>query len=180
VSETTEHAVIALFDESARAEQAAHELMSWDKANDDIKLGAVGLLTREGGTWGQGAIKVKNFSSRNTGKGAKVGLGLGAIAAVLSGGWTLIPGAGAGAVAGGAAGSLSHKSLGLTDDELQQLLAKLDVGGAALLVMCDEPEAQATADYLVQLGGTSRTHVVNGTDLQAAVDAATAEPSSDT
>ena len=72
-TDAREHAVIALFDDTGTAEQAAHDLMGWDKANEDIKLGAIGLLTREAGDWGQGEIKTKNFGSRNTGKGAKVG-----------------------------------------------------------------------------------------------------------
>ena len=104
--DSPEHAVIAVFDDTAQAEQAAHDIMGWDKANADIKLGAIGLLTREGGDWGQGEIKTRNLSSHNTGKGAKVGMGLGALAAVLSGGLTLIPTAVGGAVAGAAVGSL--------------------------------------------------------------------------
>src|SRR3954447_15789119 len=135
---SAEHAVIAVFDDAAKAEQVAHEMMAWDKANEDVKLGAIGLLTRKVGDWGQGEIKTQNFSSRNTGKGAKVGMGLGILAAVVSGGLTLIPGAVGGAIAGGAVGSLSHQGLGLTDDELQGLVKDLDGGRAALLVMCDE------------------------------------------
>jgi len=102
---TTEHALVASFENGALAEQAIHDLMGWDKANDDIKLGAIGLLTRDA----QGEIKSKNFSARKTGKGAKVGMGLGVLAAVFSGGLTLIPTAVGGAVAGGAAGSLARQ-----------------------------------------------------------------------
>src|SRR4051795_6858401 len=118
MSETPEHAVIAVFEDTPKAEQAAKDLMGWDKANDDIKLGAIGLLTSEGGDWGQGKIKTKNYSPRNTGKGAKVGMGLGVLAAVLSGGLTLVPTAIGGAVAGGALGTLSHKGLGMSEDEM--------------------------------------------------------------
>src|SRR5215470_4669055 len=128
MSEAHEHAVIAVFDDPTKAEPAAHDLMDWDKANDDIKLGAVGLITRDGGDWGQGEIKTKNFSSRNTGKGAKIGLGLGVLAAVASGGLTLVPGAIGGVVAGAAVGSVSRTGLGITDDERQQLVGELDGG----------------------------------------------------
>ena len=108
MSETPEHAVIAVFDDAAQAEQAAHDLIGWDKANDDIKLGAIGLLTLKGdGAWGQAEVETKNFSSRNTRKGAKVGMGLGVLAAVLSGGLTLVPSVIGGAVGGGAVGALS-------------------------------------------------------------------------
>jgi uncharacterized membrane protein len=178
VTETNEHALIAVFDDAAKAEQAARDLMGWDKANDDIKLGAIGLLTRESGAWGQASIKTKNFSARNTSKGAKVGLGLGVLAAVLSGGLTLVPGAVAGAVAGGAVGSLSRKGLGVTDEELENLTKDLEGGRAALLVMCDEGEVAATTAYLVAAGGTPHGHPVNEADLQAAADAAAAESSS--
>ena len=153
MADTTEYAVIASFDGKAQAEQAVHDLMDWDKANEEIKLGAIGLLTREGGTWGQGEIKTKNFSSRQTGKGAKIGMGLGVLAAVFSGGLTLIPAAIGGAITGGAVGSLSRQGLGLSDEELQQLRGELDGGRAAILVMCNENEVQATTDYLVAKGG---------------------------
>jgi uncharacterized membrane protein len=167
VSNSPEHAVIAVFDDTAQAEQAAHDIMGWDKANEDIKLGAIGLLTREPGDWGQGKIKTKNLSSRNTGKGAKVGMGLGVLAAVFSGGLTLIPGAVGGAVAGGAVGSLSHKGLGVSDEDLQQLAAELEGGRAALLVMCDEAEVAATTEYLVAAGGKPQSYVIDEAELQA-------------
>jgi len=178
VSNSPEHAVIAIFDDAAKGEQAAHDLMAWDKANDDIKLGAVGLLTREVGSWGQGEVKTRNFSSRNTGKGAKVGMGLGVLAAVFSGGLTLIPGAVGGAIAGAGVGALSRNGLGVSNDELQQLLKDLDGGRAALLVMCDEAEVQATTDYLVAAGGTPQSHAIDESHLQAAAEAAAGANSS--
>jgi uncharacterized membrane protein len=176
VADSPEHAVIAVFDDLGQAEQAARDLMGWDKANEDIKLGAIGLLTREGGDWGQGEIKTKNLSSRNTGKGARVGLGLGALAAVLSGGLTLIPTAVGGAVAGAAAGSLSRKGLGLSEQDTDELLKDLEFGHAALLVMCDEGEVAATTEYLVAAGGRPESHVIDAANLQAAADAAAAAP----
>jgi hypothetical protein len=126
MSQPSEHAVIAVFDDTTQAERAAHDLKGWDKANDDIKLGAIGLLTRDD----KGKVKAKNFSERNTGKGAKVGMGLGVLAAVFSGGLTLVPTAVGGAVAGGAVGTLSHKGLGMSDAELQQLATDLEGGRA--------------------------------------------------
>lgn len=168
MADTTEHALIAIFDDATQAEKAAHDLMAWDKANEDVKLGAIGMLTREPGDWDSGKIKTKNFSSRNTGKGAKVGMGLGVLAAVFSGGLTLVPSVVGGAVAGGAVGALSHKSLGLTDEELTGLGHELEGGRAALLVMCDEGEVKATSDYLTSLGGTLRSGTVDAQALEAA------------
>jgi len=169
-----EHAVLAVFDDAAKAEQVAHEMMAWDKANEDIKLGAIGLLTRQAGDWGTGEIKTQNFSSRNTGKGAKIGMGLGVLAAVFSGGLTLIPGAVGGAVVGAAAGSLSRTGLGITEDERQQLVGELDGGRAALLVMCDDSEVIAVTEYLRAAGGKPQSHAIDDADLQAASAAADA------
>jgi uncharacterized membrane protein len=165
---STEQAVIASFDSVAQAEQAAKDLMGWDKANDDIKLGAIGLLTKDD----KGEIKTKNLSARQTRKGAKVGMGLGVIAAVFSGGLTLIPTAIGGAVAGGAAGALFRKGLGMSDEELKELSADLDGGRAALLVMCDESEVAATSEYLTAAGGKPRTHPIDAAQLEDAAKAA--------
>lgn len=63
-------------------------LKSWDKANEDIKLGAIG--------------------KRDTGKGAGVGLLLGIIAAVLPG-VTLLGGVVFGSALGGVVGSFVRK-----------------------------------------------------------------------
>jgi hypothetical protein len=100
MADAAERALTAYFDSAAQAEQAAQALMRWDKAQEDIKLGAIGVLTKDA----QGEVETKNLSARNTGKGAKVGLGLGALAAVLSGGLTLVPTALAGAAGGGWSG----------------------------------------------------------------------------
>ena len=60
----------------------------------------------------------------------------------------------------------------MSNDELQQLLKDLDGGRAALLVMCDEAEVQATTDYLVAAGGTPQSHAIDESHLQAAAEAA--------
>ena len=168
---TSEQAVIASFDSQTQAEQAAKDLMGWDKANDDVKLGAVGVLTKND----KGEIKTKNLSQRNTRKGAKVGMSLGVIAAVFSGGLTLIPTAIGGAVAGGAAGSLFRKGLGMSDQELQKLNEDLDGGRAALLVMCDANEVQATSDYLAAAGGRPQSHAIDAAELENAAKASEGE-----
>jgi uncharacterized membrane protein len=172
--EATEHAVIAVFDSAAQAEQAAHDLQGWDQANDEVKLGALGVLTKDA----EGKLATKNYSARNTGKGAKIGLGLGALAAVFSGGLTLLPAALGGAVGGGLVGSLSKKGLGLSDEDLQRLGAELEGGRAALLVLCDEPEVAATAAQLAASGGTVRraADAVSPEALQEAAQAAGAAP----
>src|SRR6478672_1990126 len=114
-----DHVVIALFESEDAADQAKKGLQDWDKANDDIKLGAIGTITKKGD-------KVKTHVGRKTGGGAKVGAALGVTAAVLSGGLTLIPGAVAGAVGGGALGTFFKKSTNLTKEEIQALKKKLN------------------------------------------------------
>jgi uncharacterized membrane protein len=159
----TEHAIIATFDSQAQAEQAANDLADWDRTSPQIALGTIGVVTRDA----RGQIKTRGHG-RNTAKGAKIGLGLGVLAAVLSGGLTLIPTAIAGAVVGTAAGSLSRKGLGLTDAEAQQLRSELDGGRAAVLVMCSGSDAKAITDYLTLEGARIMTHSVDPAALEAA------------
>ena len=58
-----------------------------------------------------------------------------------------------GAASGAVAGSLFHKSLGLTDADKARLEEHLKKGGAALVAMADENEVEATTKELVGLGG---------------------------
>jgi uncharacterized membrane protein len=172
MADTAERAVTAYFDSAAQAEQAAQDLMRWDQAAD-VKLGAIGVLAKDAA----GKLATKNLSARNTGKGAKVGLGLGALAAVLSGGLTLIPTAIGGAAGGGLVGALSKKGLGLPDDDLQQLGDQLDGGHAALLVLCDDPDVEAIAAQLAASGGAARRPAaVSPEALQEAAQVASVAP----
>src|SRR5262245_32748666 len=45
MADAADRAVTAYFDSAAQAEQAAQELLQWDKDSDLMKLGAVGVLT---------------------------------------------------------------------------------------------------------------------------------------
>ena len=84
----------------------------------------------------------------------------------------------AGAAGGGLVGALSKKGLGLSDDDLHELSAQLGGGRAALLVLCDEPEVEATAARLAASGGTVRrpAAAVSAEALQEAAQAAGAAP----
>lgn len=175
-SNVTEHTVIAVFDSSAQAEQAANDLMDWEKTNPAINLGSIAILTKSA----SGDIKTRTYGARNTGKGAKVGIGIGVAAAVLSGGLTLIPTAIGGAVVGAAAGSLSHKGLGLTDTEKSQLSSDLDGGCAAILVVCNDAEVKAIADYLELEGGRTVSHPIDSASLESAATAADSGKAADT
>ena len=39
--------VLAFFNSEAAAQQAANELKKWDKANPDVKAGAVGVIAKD-------------------------------------------------------------------------------------------------------------------------------------
>ncbi len=159
-----EHLVTAVFDSKDKAIEAAQALKGWDKANEDIKLGAISVLTKNE----KGKIETTNYSSRQTGKGAKIGVIAGAIAALLSGGLTLLGGLIGGAALGALGGSLSKQGLGLSEDDLKALAAELNAGHAALLVMCDDSEVEATTAELTTLGGKAQSKPVSDEAVQQA------------
>jgi hypothetical protein len=154
-----DNVVVALFANRAAAEAARQQLQTWDKADDSVKLGHMGIITNEDGT-------VKTSVPRNWGKGMVVG----AVAALL----TPIALVG-GVLAGGAAGSFFKKDLNLTKEEAQMIGDHLDEGGAALIVTLDDAEIQPATDQLVSYGGKVRTYIVPTADLQAVHEAAQAE-----
>ncbi len=164
-----ENLVIAVFDSKDMAAKAAQALKDWDKANEDIKLGAMSVLTKNE----KGKIETTNYGSRKTGKGAKIGVIVGVITAILSGGVTLLGGVIGGTVLGGLGGSLSKYGLGLTEDDLKTLAAEMNEGHAALLVMCDDYEIEATTAELASLGGKTQSKPVSDEAVQQAEQALT-------
>jgi uncharacterized membrane protein len=164
-----ENLVIAVFESEDMATGAVQALKDWDKANEDIKLGAMSVLTKNE----KGKIETKNYSSRKTRKGAKIGVIVGVITAILSGGVTLVGGVIGGAVLGALGGSLSKYGLGLTEDDMKALGAELNEGHAALLVMCDDSEIEATTAKLTSLGGKTQSKPVSDEAIQQAEQALT-------
>jgi uncharacterized membrane protein len=143
-----QHVIIAYFPGADKADMAANQLKAWDKADDAVKLGGVGILA-----WDEGKIKTRKVGRRATGTGAKWGVALGAVTGILSGGVTLIGGAVAGAAGGAVLGSLFHRSLGLTDEDNARLEKHLQGGSAAVVVMAAEDEVAPTKAELAGLGG---------------------------
>jgi uncharacterized membrane protein len=154
--------IISYFDTVEAASTAAEGLKVWDKANDDIKLGGIGILTVE-----NGELKIHSVGAKATGTGAKAGTVIGIMAGVLSGGIGLVGGALAGLAGGALLGSLKHKSLGLTDGDLDQFKAELTGGKTALVVTADDSEVNDTLLQIEGLGGK----VVSYTADQEAMDA---------
>jgi uncharacterized membrane protein len=164
--------VIAYFNSFDEANEAAKSLKSWDKANDDIKLGAIGTMYQTD----SGKIKTKKYGQHNTGSGAKIGLLLGVLAALLPA-VTLISGVVGGAIGGGLMGTFSRKGLGLSDEELGQIKNQVASGKAALAVLASPEEVDAVAGQLVALGGISETFNAPTEEItQVAQDVNAAEP----
>ena len=149
------HVMLAYFTGADKADRAANQIMDWDEANDDIKLGGIGILS-----WEEGKMKTRKVGARATSKGAKWGLALGAVTGILTGGVTLVGGAIAGVAGGALVGALFHRNLGLTDDDRARLEARLQDGGAALVIMGDEHEVEPTEAQLVSLGGEVENYMV--------------------
>jgi hypothetical protein len=132
--------VLAIFPDEAAADAAVTSLKSWDKADGDIKLNAIGVLVLDK----KGKVKTHKLGRRSVGKGA----GIGVILAVF-----VPPSLLAGAVAGGVLGALHHKNLGLGGDDRDRLTAELANGKAAVGVLVAGGEATEVSAKLTELGG---------------------------
>lgn len=166
--------LIAYFPNDYAADTAAQSLKAWDKANDAVKLGGVGILT-----WQDGKMKTHKVGAHAAGTGAKWGTILGATLGILSGGVTLIGGVLAGATAGAVGGALVHKRIGLTDEDKARMEEHVKNGGAVVVVMADDFEVEPTKAELASLGGTVEAYQVpeeHAEELEAApAEAAPAE-----
>lgn len=160
--------VIAYYVNSAAAKAAAEDLKDWDKDNDDVKLGAIGIITVN---QGNGEVEVDEIGARHTKRGAAWGTAIGAGLGILTAGIALIPGMLVGAAVGGGLGHLNHKSLGMTDADVAKLADHLKLGGAALGVMCDDFEVAATTAKMVQEGGTTDYYELVDDAVDAVADA---------
>src|SRR4051812_18673355 len=163
--------VIAIYGNDNAANEAIESLKDWDRANKDIKLGAIGTIKKDGD-------KIKTDTGRNTGKGAKVGGVLFVASAVLTGGATLVASAATGAVAGGAVGTFFKKSVNMTKGDFEELGAKLDGGQVAVVVTCDAGEIEATKKQLTESGGQVQSYEVPAEALDEAAAAASGDTAS--
>ena len=173
MSNKNRNVIIAYFGSVQAASNAAAQLKDWDKANDAVKLGGVGILH-----WEDGKIKTKKVGKRAVGKGAAWGTALGATLGILSGGVTLIGGALVGVTAGALTGALFHKGVGLSDADKSRLEDHLKGGGAAVVAMADEDEVAPTAAELSRMGGTVENYAVAAEQVEQ-LEAATELPPAD-
>jgi uncharacterized membrane protein len=143
--------VLAVFPDELAADNAAVALKDSGIAEGD----AIGILVLDS----DGKLKQDKVGARSTGKGAAIG-------GVL---FLLGPAAlGVGVLGGAVAGSLHHKSLGLTDADKERIAGELTAGKAAVGVLAHAETATAISDRLTQLGGTPETYQVTDEALQAA------------
>ena len=112
MSNENKNFVWAVFDSEEEAIEAAESLKDWDDADDEIKLGAIGVLhmTKDG------KLTTKKMGPRSTGSGALIGAILGGLVALFSPA-TLIGGALTGGLAGGILGAFHKQGLGLSDEQ---------------------------------------------------------------
>jgi uncharacterized membrane protein len=164
--------VVAYYANEDVAEYAAGELKKWDKANAEVKLGAIAIVTLAPKT---GKLEAKAVGQRRTKSGALWGTAVGVAAGILTGGLALIPAMLLGSGAGSAVGAMSHEKVGMSDEDREQMTAKLRAGGAALVVMADDFEVAATKAEMVRNGATVETYDMPAETAQAITEAAAAQ-----
>jgi hypothetical protein len=156
--------VLAFFANEAAADDAVNAIKGWDKASKDVKLGAIGVLVKDD----KGKIKTHKLGKRKTGGGAVLGV----LAAVLTGGISLL----GGAVAGGILGAFFHKGLGMSKDDLARINGELDGGKAAVGILAGADEVAGVSAKLAELGGAPETHEVSDEAVEQAEVAAESQP----
>ena len=155
--------VLAFFENEAAADEAVEAVKRWNKQSNLIRLKAIGVLVKDE----NGEIKTHKLGSRRTSTGAV----LGALAAVLTGGLTLV----GGALLGGILGAFFHKGLGMSKDDLARIDSDLDGGKAAVGILVKPEQAEPVYNLLVALGGVTETHDVSEEALDQAAMAAEEE-----
>ena len=156
--------VLAFFGNEAAADEAVKAIKGWDKASKEVKLGAIGVLVKDE----KGKIKTHKLGKRKTGGGAVLGV----LAAVLTGGISLL----GGAVAGGILGAFFHKGLGMSKDDLARINTELDGGKAAVGILAKPDEAAGVTAKLAELGGVPETHEVSDEAVEQVQEAAESKP----
>ncbi|MFC5266033.1 hypothetical protein ACFPJ1_28300 [Kribbella qitaiheensis] len=152
----TQHLVLAFFPSEDLADQAAMVVKNWENASDYMKVDGVGVLVKDE----NGEIKEHKLGKRSGKKGMGIGVALGVVAAIPTGGLSLLGGAAGGVVGGGVIGHFFNKGLKLSEEDAARISSELDAGHAAVGVLAWNFEADAVADKLKELGGTPETHEV--------------------
>jgi uncharacterized membrane protein len=167
--------VLALFDSEVAADEAVAALKAWDKANEQVKLGGIGVLVKDA----SGKIKEHKIGPTQGRKGVGIGVVLGVVAAIPTGGLSLLPGVVGGAIAGGIVGSAFHQGFqNLSKADAERISTELDAGHAAVGVLTRPDQADEVLAKLAQYGGKTETHEVSDQELREVgqVTGATSQP----
>jgi uncharacterized membrane protein len=148
--------VLAFFDSEDAADAAAAALRKWEKATEYMQVDAIGVLVRDE----DGQVKEHKLGRRAGKKGMGIGVALGLIGAIPSGGLSLAGGVLGGGAGGGVIGHFFHKGLKMSDEDAARISGDLDAGRAAVGVLAWDFETEAVSDRLKELGGTPQTHEV--------------------
>lgn len=149
VAKEGQQLVLGFFADEQAAQKAAAELQGMDRSVLGIKFDNIGIMVKDD----KGKVKAKLEGPRHTG----LGLVLGGLAAVLTGGLSLI----VGVVLGGVLGHFVHKGLGLAKEDLARIGGELDGGKAAVAIMVPESEAKAVTSWMQSVGGVTESHAVS-------------------
>jgi uncharacterized membrane protein len=148
--------VLAFFDSEDAADEAAKALKAGRRPPSYMKVDAIGVLTKDE----DGKINEHKLGKQAGKKGMGVGVALGLIAAIRTGGLSLVGGVLGGGAGGGVIGEFFHKGLKMTDEDVARVGRELDAGHAAVGVLTWDFETEAVADKLNGLDGTPQTHEV--------------------
>ena len=96
--------VLAIFEDEAKADAAVASIKAWDKTEDRVKLGTMGVLVLDD----TGEVKTHKMGKRSIGKGAGIGLVLAMFTPV---------GVTAGVIGGGLLGALHKKGLAINEKD---------------------------------------------------------------
>ena len=156
--------VLAFFDSEAEADYAVSLLKDWDKASKEVKLGAIGVLVKDD----KGKIKTHKLGARKT----KTGALLFGLAALLTGGMSVL----GGAALGGIFGSFFKKGLGISKEDLARIEGSLSGGKAGVAILASADEAAAVAAKLAELGVAPESLEIPDAVVEEATAAAEAAP----
>jgi uncharacterized membrane protein len=145
------HLVLAVYPDEATADRVAEGLMKSGQGRDR----PVGVLVLDE----EGKLKADKLGARSSFKGAAIGGALSLLGPI---------GLGFGAIFGGTAGALHHKSLGISDEDKARLSAELREGKAAVGIVVPAERARDVMAWLEELGGTPSVHELSDEALQAA------------
>jgi uncharacterized membrane protein len=160
----TQELVLAFFDTEDAADEAANALRGWEKASEYMKVDAIGVLVRDK----DGQVKEQKLGRRAGKRGMGIGVALGLVAAIPTGGLSLAGGVLGGAGGGAATGHFFHKGLKMTGEDAARIPKELDAGHAAVGVLAWDFETESVSKKLKELGGTPETHEVTKVKDEAA------------